>query len=436
MALKIGSKTLKQRSLALLVILFLGIVSIKTGVFAQTVTELKSKIESHAQTIADLEKEIASYQKQLEGLRSQKDSLNAQIKELDLTTKKLYKEISLTEEKIKGKNEEIKDLGVAINEKSESIDNEKEGLAESVRYIREIDDKTLIETMLDTNSIGDVWRSIGYTHQFQESLKENTVALGVAKQGFETNKSKAETARKELEVLKNELADQKKIVDGTIKDKSKLLSQTKSQESNYTTLVQSRLAQKDALEKEVRDFESQLKFVLDPKSIPTAGHGVFSWPLDKVIITQYFGRTVAAQRLYASGSHNGVDMGTSIGTPVRAMADGVVAGTGDTDAQCPGVSFGRFVLIKYDNGLASTYGHLSLIKVRQGDHVERGEIVGYSGNTGYSTGPHLHVSVYARDSVDLKTLPSKSCKGKVLTQPIAAINGYLDPMVYLPVYKK
>jgi murein DD-endopeptidase MepM/ murein hydrolase activator NlpD len=223
-------------------------------------------------------------------------------------------------------------------------------------------------------------------------------------------------------------------VDQNTAEKNKLLMQTKNSESNYQKLLKDRLAKKDAFEKELRDYESQLKFILDPSTLPSGG--VLSWPLDNIYVTQFFGKTEAGKRLYANGTHSGVDFRARTPLPAKAMADGVVAGTGDTDKQCPGVSFGRFVLIKYNNGLASTFGHLSLIKVSIGDKVSRGQVVGYTGNTGYSTAPHLHVSVYARDAVELKTLPSKSCPGHVLTQPISAINAYLDPMYYLPPYKQ
>ncbi len=79
---------------------------------------------------------------------------------------------------------------------------------------------------------------------------------------------------------------------------------------------------------------------------------------------------------------------------------------------------------------------MSLTKAAKGDRVTRNTVVAYTGNTGYSTGPHLHVTVYAPDAAEMKSIPSKSCKGRVLTQPIAPINGYLDPMYYFPAYKK
>ena len=118
------------------------------------------------------------------------------------------------------------------------------------------------------------------------------------------------------------------------------------------------------------------------------------------------------------------------------MADGIVKGTGDTDIICSGVSFGKWIFIEYNNGLSSTYGHLSFVKVQEGQRVTRGEEVGYTGGTGRVTGPHLHVSLYVSSAVSIATVPSKSCPGRILKQPIAPINAYLDPMYYLPFYKK
>jgi murein DD-endopeptidase MepM/ murein hydrolase activator NlpD len=401
-------------------------------IHAQSAEELQNKIQTHSATIDQLEAEIAAYQKELDSVRTQKQSLAASIKELDLTTKKFATQINLTNQKITIKNNEIKELGLMIKDKSEAISSERKGVADSLRYIRELDETTFVEILLGNESLGELWRSMEDAYKFQRDLRTHSKELAVVKTSFETSRSQAEKAKQELLQLKNDLADQKSIIEEAKKEKNKLLTQTKNQESVYASQLKQKMAQKDALEKDIRDYESKLKFILNPGTLPQPGSAPFSWPLDKFVITQLFGKTASSGRLYSSGTHNGVDFGVSIGTPVKAMADGVVEGVGNTDVQCPGVSFGKFILIKYDNGLASSYGHLSLYKVSKGERVSRGQIVGYSGNTGYSTGPHLHVSVYARDSVNLMTLPSKSCKGKILTQPIAAINGYLDPMLYLP----
>jgi murein DD-endopeptidase MepM/ murein hydrolase activator NlpD len=106
----------------------------------------------------------------------------------------------------------------------------------------------------------------------------------------------------------------------------------------------------------------------------------------------------------------------------------------DTDATCYGASFGKFVFIQYNNGLSSTFGHLSLIKAYEGQNVKRGDIVGYSGNTGHSTGPHLHVSLYASQAAKMASKASAACDGRVYRLPVASINAYLDVLSYLPPY--
>jgi murein DD-endopeptidase MepM/ murein hydrolase activator NlpD len=183
-------------------------------------------------------------------------------------------------------------------------------------------------------------------------------------------------------------------------------------------------------------YEDQLKFILNPKSLPDAKHGILSWPLSSVVITQLFGVTSTSGRLYRSGSHSGVDFRATIGTKVMSMGTGTVIGTGDTDLYCKGASFGKWVFIKYDNGLSSTYGHLSSIIASTGDQVKAGTVVALSGNTGHTTGPHLHITVYASEGASVQSVPSLSCNGKNFIMPIAASSSYLDPMIYLATATK
>ena len=180
------------------------------------------------------------------------------------------------------------------------------------------------------------------------------------------------------------------------------------------------------------EYEKKLTYVLNPGSLPKAGSSALDWPLDDVYLTQKFGKTNASKRLYVSGTHNGIDFRAPVGTPIKSSANGTIAGTGDTDVQCRGVSFGKWILIKYDNGLAVTYGHLSNISSSPGQTVRAGDVVGYSGNSGYSTGPHLHVSMYPADAVNAVSRPSASCPGKSMTMPVSAVTAYLDPLLYFP----
>ena len=397
---------------------------------AQNVQDLNVKISQRNSDINKLEQEIKTYQKQLDELGKQKNSLNISLKELDLNKKKLNVDIKITQKKIDKTNLKIQGLNGEISVKVDSIANNNTVIAFQIKQTNEFELNSLLETILSENDFKMIWNEIDEMASVQEKIRQKIVELKEIKSGLEYTRKENIDAKNELLTLKSVLADQRKIVEQNSNQKKNLLIQTKNNENNYQKLLKDRLVKKEAFEKELRDYESQLKYILDPSKLP--GSGVLDWPLDKIYITQKFGKTEAGKKLYANGTHNGVDFRASIGTPVKAMANGVIAGTGDTDLQCDGVSLGRFVFIKYDDGLANAFGHLSLIKTKMGDRVNRGEIVGYSGNTGYSTGPHLHVSVYAKDAVELKTVPSKSCPGRVLTQPIAPINAYLDPLYYLP----
>jgi murein DD-endopeptidase MepM/ murein hydrolase activator NlpD len=391
--------------------------------YGQTVGELNNKINQKNADIDKLEKEIKQYQTEIDSLGKQKNSLNVSLKQLDLTRKKLIADMAVTQNKIDKTNLKIKELSLQINDKQDIILNNIDAISLGIRQTNELEQDNILATILSEKNFTVIWNDIDNITTISDKLRETTIRLKQVKTDLEDTREETTNAKKELMALKSKLNDQKKIVDQNTAEKNKLLSQTKNSEASYQKLLKDRLAKKVAFEKELNDYESQLKYILNPSALP--GGGVLSWPLDYIYITSAYGPR-------SDGFHRGLDFRAAIGTPVKAMADGVVAGVGDTDVQCPGVSYGRFVLIKYNNGLASTFGHFSLIKVKTGEKVTRGQTVGYSGNTGYSTGPHLHVSVYAKDAVALKTLPSKSCPGRVLTQPISPINGYLDPTFYLP----
>jgi murein DD-endopeptidase MepM/ murein hydrolase activator NlpD len=398
---------------------------------ADTIDEIQEKIDIANKNRAALEKEITAYQSQLKIIGDQALTLQNTIKSLDVSTNKITTEVKLTESNINKTDYTIENTGLEIENREKQIYLGKSAIINSLKQIYEADSESILEVLLSNSNLSDFWNDIEEISQIQVNISDQVNSVKNIKVNLEKAKVELEQKKKELEDYTNELNSQKKVLVSTKKEKDSLLSATKSTETNYQKILKAKLALKEALDTEINTFESQLKMAVDPKSFPGAKNGVLSWPVDDVYITQYFGKTSVSGRLYVSGTHNGIDFRAPIGTKIRSAAAGVVEGVGDTDPVCPGASYGKWVFIRYDNGLASAYGHLSLITAKAGQRVKAGDIVAYSGNTGYSTGPHLHMSVWAGQGVKISTLKSAVCKG-TYTIPLGDLNAYLDPMIYLP----
>lgn len=399
---------------------------------AQNIDELQSRISEKSEAIKNLEKEISKYQKEITEIGKEKDSLSNAIKSLDISKKKLETETKVTENKISSKNLEIKELSLQIGDKNEKIVEGKRVIAHSLYSISQMDASSVLANLLSQNSLSDLWNAQSQLVILQGDMQERIKNLTNLKTDLEANKKLSEKKKSELLGLTADLKNQTKIIADTAKEKNVLLSDTKNSETTYKTLLAQKQTEKAAFEKELFEYESALKIAIDPSSIPVAGKGVLIWPLENIVVTQYFGRTVDARRLYTSGTHGGMDFGATIGTPVMAAMGGIVT---DTEAirYKSGCQYGKFVLLKHPNGLSTIYGHLSSVNVNPGDTVVTGQKIGFSGNTGYATGPHLHFGVYASEGiriVDASNLGSVNCTG--IKTVAADPKAYLDPLQYLP----
>jgi hypothetical protein len=115
---------------------------------------------------------------------------------------------------------------------------------------------------------------------------------------------------------------------------------------------------------------------LSQREQPVAAFGEFRWPTHGVITQYYHGR------------HLALDIGNRTGTPIVAADAGQVVVAGWSP-----IGYGNRIVINHGNGWVTTYNHLSTFAVSVGDFVKAGDIIGGMGNTGYSTGPHLHFEV-------------------------------------------
>lgn len=92
-----------------------------------------------------------------------------------------------------------------------------------------------------------------------------------------------------------------------------------------------------------------------------------------------------------NGEHKGIDIADSVGTPIHSVDEGIVSKSYYSS------SYGHVVFIKHPSGFETVYAHLQSRKAIPGKHVKRGEIIGYMGNTGKSSGPHLHFEIHKNE---------------------------------------
>jgi len=111
---------------------------------------------------------------------------------------------------------------------------------------------------------------------------------------------------------------------------------------------------------------------------PVSDHALFVWPVHGRVVSE-FGAGAGGQR------NDGINISAGEGTPIRAAADGVVSYSGDGLK-----SYGNLALIRHDNGYVTAYAHAQRFIIDKGDHVARGQVIGYVGQTGDVASPQLH----------------------------------------------
>jgi len=406
---------------------------------AQTAEELQQKINNQAAQISQLDQEIAQYQAQLDATSQKKvtlqntiDGLNLQIKQLNVRIQKTKTQISSTQLTIQG-------LATSISGKQDSINSETEAVMESLRRLNESEDAPLVLQMLSAGNISDAWKEVDAIETLHGAVADSIDTLSHEKKSLEDTKAATEVAKAKLVRQQNDLLAQEGSVNAVKGAQNDLLKQTKAQESTYQTLITQKQAAKAQFEKALTDLNAQFQQIVNPSEYPAASAGLLNWPIDgKIRITQYFGNTPFADAhssLYSGHGHDGIDIGAPIGTPIHAALGGEIIGTGNTDAIKSCYSFGKWVMIKHTNGLSTMYAHLSQIAVSKGDTVKTGNIIGYSGETGYATGPHLHFGVYVTAVTKIiklgeATRTKTPCANAVM--PVPPLSGYLNPLNYLP----
>lgn len=337
----------------------------------------KSKIDSQINEAMKKQEEIEA--KKSETMKSVED-LIGKISNSESEIALLESKIADLQARIKSKERDIQQKEIEYNEQEELLDAR-------VIAMYETGETSYLDVLLTSTSITDFLSKYYYASELVEYDKQLIEEIKEQKKQIENEKSELESNKKELDTSLAQ-SEQKNVELKSLKKEKQIYANKLSEEEKE---LQKEIEELETANKKIANeikqaeirYKKQLEELEKEQGNVVAGSGFFIRPVSSGSIT--------ATAYYSSGKfHGAVDYGVSVGTTVKAAADGVVMYTENLSG-----SYGTYVVIRHANGLQSYYAHgtYGSIVVKEGDRVKQGEKIMLSGNTGNSKGPHLHFEV-------------------------------------------
>ncbi len=394
--------------------------------FTATLDDLKQSIDKKNEEIKKLEEEAKKYRDEIASKQQTGKTLREELTRIERAVGQLKRDISVTEKKIQKTELEVETTSLDIREKEIAIGKMRTGLSALFQSLSEKERKSPLEILLENKLLSDFFGQLDYFAQVQKKILDSLDTLRTLQKELKIKKAQAEEKKDELEELEDVLLDRKKIQEDVQKGRSQLLKETKNQEKLYQEKLRETEKRQEAILKDIEELETELRKHIDIDSLPRRRSNFLQWPAEGLLSQGYgetpFTKSSRGRHFYSF--HNGIDIAGSIGNPVLAADDGAIKAIGDTDRYCRRGAYGKYMVIDHKNNLATMYAHLSLIRVGTGQEVKRGDIIGYMGTTGLSTGPHLHFTLYDARTVEIKL-------GKLGTCGLLPFGGSINPLLYL-----
>ena len=330
--------------------------------------ELSQALEEAKQNAEDQEALHQAYQDKIDVLDQQIEEAYAQVSQLD---------------------EEINDLQSQISNREGSIEKNTELLKERIRAIYMAGETSTLDIILGAEDFSDF---LDKASLLQTVTSHDVTLIETIQQQL----SEIQEEKDEIEAKRTEAADKKTELDGQQEELTRLL------EENQVILEELYGVQQEAQDKvdendaELQAIEAQISAYYTPQQpaggqsqgqTPNYSGGAFVWPAPGFYLL-----TSEWNEDRGSYNHGAIDIagGGIYGTPVVAAADGTVV---FSSAGGWGGGYGTYLMIDHGGGVSTLYAHMSGFAVSQGATVSAGQVIGYVGSTGDSSGPHLHFEV-------------------------------------------
>ncbi|MBM3708020.1 MAG: hypothetical protein FJW69_06745 [Actinobacteria bacterium] len=346
-------------------------------IFPDTLEEqLESVKKQREQAKKDIEKTKQAeteYVKQVNKLEGNLIEALSELDDLNNTLSQTKSELDRTTIELVLKKQELSDIEYKLVEKSYILNNR-------IASIYKNRNQDVLELLFESNNFLEFFSKFKLMNllaqqdleilQEMQEIRDITVAI---KEAISKLKDEESSKKKQLESLVGEAEKKKRDVEGIYIEKKTLLGKTRANKEALIKM-EKQLASKEA---EITKKLEALRYGTAPGKLAIPARGV---------LTSGFGNRISPFTGIVR-FHGGIDIGANPGAPVIAAAGGEVI-----QAEYMG-GYGYTILIYHGGGFTTVYGHLSGFAVSKGQKVKQGQVIGYVGSTGFTTGPHLHFEV-------------------------------------------
>ena len=386
-------RAFRRNLIWMFIIILLTQLVVPSLVRAEEVGELQAALREKLQRIEDLKKKAAAYEANLQLKRQERLTLSNQITILTDRISKTNLDIEVARTSIEATNLEIHGLEEDISAKGKQILNYKDQLGALVRWLAREQNRTIIQVFFTRSSFADFYGELKQVKTVQTNVTNLVKEVETLKTKLNDDKEELEEKRQRLAEELANLNQQQLSLEAQQETKTYLLQETRSSEQRFAVLLEDARREEEQTNLEITNLEKEVRERLRLEGLTTDGERpALIWPVpnNRGLSTLFHDPDYPFRRLF---EHSGIDIRAYQGTSIRAAASGYVA-----RVQTGGKRGYGFVMIIHNGGLATVYGHVSKIMVKQDSFVAQGEVIALSGGIPgtpgagpFSTGPHLHL---------------------------------------------
>ena len=378
-----------MRKIAVIFLVLLTLLSPAYLVFAKTTDELQSELEIRKSEINSVNSKIGDYQKRLAELSNRQAGLEKDVALISNDVEIAQLDIEAIELTIDAQRLQVEILDRQVRDATAQLKRQKMYLRDLVVEVYRSKETTPVQVVFSSSGMHEALSSLEQLETLSGRLDSQLEDTRSLRGDLQKRQTEQQEKVSDLEDLGAELNAHILILEQKKHAVDVLLAETNNSEAQYRVLMsESRQEQQsitsrilglqDEIQKRIREEGGAEAEESDQTSITS--------PLKSYIITATFHDPTYPFRNVQE--HTGLDMAASMGTPIYAAAPGIVSWVRPGNK-----GYGNYVMIIHDNGLSTLYGHMSAFATTQDKYVSRGELIGYVGSTGFSTGPHLHFEV-------------------------------------------